>query len=96
MRIQEILGFLFFALNVAGNLLLTSRSVRGWYVRLAANVVQITYAYSISSPSHELNGATFLFINVVGIYRWRLVQAGHDDHCARLKFRRVCNCGRLA
>lgn len=60
MRVQELLGFLLFALNVVvvvvvGNIMLTSRSLRGWYVRLLANVVQIAYAYSISSPSHEVN-----------------------------------------
>lgn len=96
MKSVELLGFAFFGLNVAGNLMLTSRSLKGWYVRLAANVFQILYAVGIGSASHELNGATFLLINCVGIYRWRLVLAGHDGRCSRLRFRRVCNCGREA
>lgn len=98
MKAVEFLGFLFFGLNVVGNLMLTSRSLRGWYVRLCANVAQIGYAAGIHSPSHQLNGATFLLINLIGIYRWRRVIEGHSERCGLLRFRlrRVCNCGRLA
>lgn len=93
-RWEEIVGLLAFALNVAGNLLLTNKKVGGWWIRIGSNVAQLAYAVLIVSPSLILNAATFAGINVFGIVKWKRLE-GHSDHCGVAK-KRPCNCGRFA
>lgn len=98
----EVAGFAAFALNVAGNWLLTAKKPNGWWVRIWANVAQLVYACLLPSPSLALNAVTFTVLNVLGAWRWKRTR-GHSDTCrvghtssllrpATL----VCNCGRFA
>ena len=93
MRTVELLGFLAFALNVAGNLLLTSKNSRGWIIRIWSNAAQIGYAVLIVSPSLVTNGSTFFAINLYGWWRWRRL-LGHADFCGVGRVGGTCNCGR--
>lgn len=92
-RSEEIVGFLAFGLNVWGNWALTKKSASGWWLRLACNAAQLTYASLIWSPSLLVSAATFAAINVVGLRRWAREQDGHSVACAT---RQACTCGRSA
>ncbi|KKM72272.1 hypothetical protein LCGC14_1422200 [marine sediment metagenome] len=66
----EIVGFLAFALNVFGNLLLAWKRIEGWIVRIASIVLWGIYAYQIWSPSMIANAMTFFCINLYGWRKW--------------------------
>ena len=69
--VYEAIGFVAFGLNVAGNWLLTSKSITGWQVRILSNIAQLAYALLILSPYLIVNSIVFLWINVCGLVRWK-------------------------
>lgn len=73
----EVIGYLAFGLNVAGNLMLARMNVWGWIVRLVTNVAWIAYAVQIPGGGPMwANHAMFLFINLYGFRAWRRQQKG--------------------
>lgn len=91
----QLLGWVALALNVWGNLALTSRGSAGWWIRLACNACWIPYAVYTGAWALLANHCLFAGINVYGWNKWRL-SAGHDGWCRIARLRGVCNCGRLA
>ena len=69
----DILGYVAFALNVWGNLALTSKGVSGWIVRLACNICWLPYCFSTRPPAYALlaNHVLFAGINIYGWRRWK-------------------------
>lgn len=67
----EILGFLAFLSNVAGNLMLAWQTIWGWVVRLIAIVLWGAYALYTWDLPLIANAATFFCINLYGIWKWR-------------------------
>lgn len=72
--IVEAVGYAAFAANVIGNLMLASKSITGWYVRLGTNVLQLTYAACIHSWPMTANAVTFALINLFALIKWRRLQ----------------------
>ena len=68
----EYIGFVAFALNVAGNWLLTDKRPSGWAIRIASNVAQLAYAMCMGSQYLLLNSVMFGGINVRGWWKWKL------------------------
>lgn len=64
-------GWLAFALNVWGNMMLTTKSRAGWVVRLACNVCWLPYAVLTGAWALLANHVLFMGINVLGWMRWR-------------------------
>ena len=64
-------GFLSFALNVAGNMMLAWKWRSGWVVRIVAIVSWGLYGWQIASKPIVLNAATFFCINCYGWWKWR-------------------------
>ena len=71
MEVIEIVGFLAFLTNVAGNLMLAWQTIWGWVVRLVSISLWFVYAYSESSPSLIANAVTFFCINIFGLWKWK-------------------------
>lgn len=94
MVIIELVGYLAVGLNILGNLLLTSKSARGWYIRITSNVAQLIYALCIASWPITSNALIFMPINLLGLYRWHKLNEGHLPECRTLRFR-TCNCNRF-
>lgn len=101
----EVVGFFAFGLNVWGNWLMTKKNARGWWIRIACNLVQLIYAVLIWSPSFAVSALVFMGINIRGIVEWRRPDQGHSPYCALKQMHTftsgsivkiVCNCGRLA
>lgn len=89
----EIVGFLAFITNVAGNLMLAWQTVWGWVVRLVSISLWFVYAYSESSPSLIANAITFFGINLFGLWKWTREQKKRKcDICGEtlLKGRDYC------
>lgn len=68
--IYQAIGLFAFALNVWGNLLLTTASNRGHIIRLCSNAVWLVYSPLVGAWALMLNHATFAGINVLGYRRW--------------------------
>jgi len=67
-----IIGYVAFALNVAGNLLLAHKNTLGWGVRLLTNIVWIVYAMQVENGlPMVINHLTFLGINAYGLWSWK-------------------------
>lgn len=66
----ELFGWLAFAVNVWGNLALTSLSVRGWVIRLVANALWLVYAARVGATALLANHVLFAVINLYGWWRW--------------------------
>jgi hypothetical protein len=66
----EWVGWLAFALNVWGNLALTSMGVRGWIIRLASNACWIGYSVETQAWALLVNHGLFAGINVYGWWKW--------------------------
>ncbi len=66
----EIVGFLAFSTNVAGNLMVARKNIWGWIVRLVSIVLWGTYAWNTASPSLFANAITFFAINCYGFWHW--------------------------
>lgn len=69
--IHEAIGFAGFGTNVAGNMLLTSKNVHGWWIRIVSNALWLVYAGLASSFAVTANAIVFSGINVYGWWRWR-------------------------
>jgi len=93
--IWQILGWVALALNVWGNLALTSHGPSGWIIRLACNACWIPYSVATSAWALLANHVLFAAINVYGWQKWKRLR-GHVPTCGIGKRIRVCNCGRLA
>lgn len=65
------MGLLAFATNVWGNILLTRKSERGWWVRIVSIVLWFIYARNTSSLAMTANSVTFFGINCYGMWKWR-------------------------
>ena len=74
--VPNLLGLLAFALNVWGNLELTRKSARGWYVRIVAILFWGAYGLAAASWPNIVNAATFLCINGYGLWKWKREAAG--------------------
>jgi hypothetical protein len=68
--VWQFLGWLAFALNVWGNLALTSKGVRGWIIRLACNVCWMPYSVHTEAWALLANHVLFAGINVYGWRKW--------------------------
>lgn len=66
----EVLGWLALALNVWGNLMLTSKGVSGWIIRLACNFCWMPYSVSTGAWALLANHMLFAGINIYGWQRW--------------------------
>lgn len=91
----QVLGWVAFALNVWGNLALTTKGSRGWIIRIFSNACWIPYGLCTSAWALTANHLLFAGINVYGWRKWRRTE-GHADDCGIGKRVRVCNCGRFA
>lgn len=65
------LGWLAFALNVWGNLALTTKGVRGWIIRIACNLCWIPYGVYTAAWALLANHLVFVAINCYGWWKWR-------------------------
>lgn len=68
--IWHVLGWLAFALNVWGNMMLTTKSRSGRMVRLACNICWLPYAVLTGAWALLANHIVFMGINVIGWVRW--------------------------
>ncbi len=68
--VLTVLGWIAFALNVWGNLALTSKGVSGWIIRLACNVCWLPYAVHTHAWALLANHVLFMAINAYGWHRW--------------------------
>lgn len=68
--VPHILGWLAFALNVWGNLALTTKDIKGWIIRLVANAAWIIYSFYVFAWPLFVNHIAFAGINIVGWVRW--------------------------
>lgn len=76
----EAVGYLAFALNVGGNLLLARRNIWGWVVRLATNVAWIFYAAQVPGGGPMwVNHLVFLGVNLYGFVLWRADRTAQED-----------------
>ncbi len=92
----QALGWLALALNIWGNLALTSKGQSGWIIRLACNGCWIPYSIATAAWALLANHVLFAAINVYGWRKWKRLD-GHSDGCGNGRlFRAVCNCGRFA
>lgn len=90
--VTDVVGFVAFALNVVGNLMLARKSIYGWLVRLASITLWGVYALAITSGPVGLNAVVFFGINCYGWYKWRRDREGHVGSCVG----HPCRCGRFA
>ncbi len=67
----DIAGFAAFLSNVYGNLLLARQRADGWYVRIVSILLWGLYGWSTASLPMLANAATFLGINIYGLYKWK-------------------------
>lgn len=72
--VVEVVGFLAFSTNVAGNLMLAWQTIWGWIVRLVSISLWFVYAVygddGIDLPL-TVNAVTFFCINLFGLWKWR-------------------------
>lgn len=68
--VVEMIGWLALALNLWGNLALTSMSRSGWLIRLGSNAAWIVYSPGVGAWPLFANHLTFAVVNVVGWVRW--------------------------
>lgn len=68
--IWQILGWVAFALNVWGNLALTTKGVRGWVIRIFSNACWIPYGIVTTAWALTANHGLFALINAYGWWKW--------------------------
>ena len=71
----HVVGWVAFALNVWGNMMLTTKTRAGWAVRLVCNVCWLPYAVLTGAWALLANHVVFMGINVLGWVRWRRAEA---------------------
>ncbi len=69
--IWQVLGWVAFALNVWGNLALTTKGLRGWLIRIGSNICWMPYGIATSAWALSANHLLFAGINVYGWMKWR-------------------------
>lgn len=79
MSLLEATGWIAFALNVWGNLALTSYSIRGWVIRLLSNAFWVAYSVDAGAWALLANHVVFAGINIVGWIRWSDLTAGEKE-----------------
>ena len=88
MSITVFIGWIAFALNVAGNLMLTGMTNRGHVVRLCSNACWLIYAPSQGAWALFANHCTFACINVIGWARWH--KRGNMNTACDNHYRVIC------
>ena len=73
-----ILGWVAFGLNVWGNLSLTTKSKRGWIIRIACNLCWMPYGIYTRAWALFGNHLVFVVINAYGWWKWRR-DAAHES-----------------
>lgn len=68
--VWHLVGWLAFALNVWGNVMLTTKSKSGWIVRLVCNLCWLPYAALTGAWALFANHVVFIGVNVLGWIRW--------------------------
>ncbi len=66
----DAFGFVAMASNVLGNIMLTGKSVSGWWIRLFSITFWGAYGVWLFSWPIMINAVIFTMINCLGIYRW--------------------------
>lgn len=66
-----ILGWVAFALNVWGNLALTTKGLRGWIIRIVCNLCWLPYGVYTRAWALLGNHLVFIVINAYGWWKWR-------------------------
>lgn len=51
--------------------MLTSKTISGWWMRIASNLAQLIYGVCVVSPYLIVNAVTFGFINLRGLIVWK-------------------------
>jgi hypothetical protein len=69
--IWQIFGWAAAILNVAGNLALTTKSLRGWIIRIACNLCWLPYGIYARAWALCANHLLFIAINAYGWWKWR-------------------------
>ena len=69
--IWSIFGWAAAILNVAGNLALTTKSLKGWIIRIACNLCWMPYGIYTRAWALIANHLLFVAINAYGWWKWR-------------------------
>lgn len=69
-HLWNVLGWVAAALNVVGNLALTTKSVHGWVIRLVSNACWLPYGIVTGAWAITANHALFVLINGYGWWKW--------------------------
>lgn len=83
--VWQAVGWLALALNVWGNLRLTSKGSAGWMIRLASNACWIVYSVDTAAWALLANHVLFAGINVYGWRRWNGERRREADLTAELQ-----------
>lgn len=67
----NIFGWAAAILNVAGNLALTTKSLKGWIIRIACNLCWMPYGIYTRAWALCANHLLFVVINAYGWWKWR-------------------------
>ena len=67
----SVLGWVAAALNVLGNLMLTTKGKKGWIVRIVCNVTWMPYGLYTRAWALIANHMLFVVINAYGWWKWR-------------------------
>lgn len=74
MTLWDVIGYVAFVTNVAGNLLLTRKNAKiGFAVRLIPNVLWFAHGLVQQDGAIVANAVTFFVINSLGILGWDAV-----------------------
>ncbi len=66
----NVIGWVAFALNVWGNLALTTKGTRGWVIRIFSNACWIPYGLVTGAFALTANHMVFALINCYGWWKW--------------------------
>ena len=66
-----VFGWVAAVLNVAGNLALTTKSSKGWIIRIVCNLFWLPYAAYTRAWALGANHLLFVVINAYGWWKWR-------------------------
>lgn len=69
--VWNALGWVAAALNVWGNLALTTKGLRGWVIRIVCNLCWMPYGLYTKAWALLANHLLFVAINAYGYWKWR-------------------------
>lgn len=69
--VWNALGWVAAALNVWGNLALTTKGLRGWLIRIACNLCWMPYGVYTRAWALLANHLLFVAINAYGWWKWK-------------------------